>query len=399
MARAVVQGEMLEYISNIEFSLNFEDKKNSVKVRVGDIVHYDGMIAKYKKITGEEVSGRTSSLSSAIASNWLTLNINGAKPGPINIKVDKIRQDVPINSLDNKMSDHILTKTPDYDKVRGGDFDAFLKGEEHISKVVLEKDRVVKKLDIAGDQVNVKTIESTTINSSTVVPKAPPEHDKKIIRSEDYNAVSSIPIKYKTASDQTKKSNTFTVDAHTPKLPDQATLKEINRVTRPIVQEAESQEARVVKTMPKVKMHVDNVEGITLKNDIGSSDKEIDFSAKTSSGNVPIDFSVKTSAGSTPVSDLSGLSTPVTDEFSSTTEVVRKQSSSSETKVSSIISKYASMLPEDWAKMHWVKKEQFIRQLTNKEFIKFILTVEPTKAIQNACRKRLLELEKLAMQK
>jgi hypothetical protein len=385
MARAVVQGSMQEYISNIEFSLNFEDTKHSVKVHIGEIVWYDGMIAKYKKTSGEEVSGRTSSLSSAIASNWLTLNIGGAQPGPISIKVDKIREGVSVNTIEDKMSDHVPEQTPKFDKLRGGSFDKFLETDSGI-KVIREKDRIVKKLDIAGDQVSVKAVETTTVSSSTAVPNTQKPHATKIIMSDQYGADSSTPIKNKTASTETKKANAFTVDDTTPKLVEDSTLKEINRVTKSVIQQTESQEAVIVKRMPKVKMQVDNVEGITLKNEVGSSNKEVDFSVKTSSGNAPVDYSVKTASGSTPITDLSDIK----DSPPETSASEKKKEANS---------KYLKMFPEDWAKMHWVKKEQFIKSQTDKEFIKFILTVEPVKAVQNACRKRLVELEKLAMQK
>jgi hypothetical protein len=47
MSAPFVTGTMQEYISNIDFSLNFEDKTKSVKVRMGEIVVYDGNIARY----------------------------------------------------------------------------------------------------------------------------------------------------------------------------------------------------------------------------------------------------------------------------------------------------------------------------------------------------------------
>ena len=53
---------------------------------------------------------------------------------------------------------------------------------------------------------------------------------------------------------------------------------------------------------------------------------------------------------------------------------------------------YLSMLPEDWGTLHWVKKEKFIKTLTDKGFIEFILSVETIKAVQNACTERLKEL-------
>jgi hypothetical protein len=107
---------------------------------------------------------------------------------------------------------------------------------------------------------------------------------------------------------------------------------------------------------------------------------------------------VKTSPGSTPVTDLSSLDDNIKDLTNEIAPGTGKVALMSEKKKEAN-AQYLKMLPEDWAKMHWVKKEQFIKSQTDKEFIKFILTVEPVKAVQNACRKRLVELEKLAMQK
>ena len=49
-------------------------------------------------------------------------------------------------------------------------------------------------------------------------------------------------------------------------------------------------------------------------------------------------------------------------------------------------------LPDNWNKMHWVKKEQFIKKQDDHYFIKFILSMEITKAVRNACLERLKEL-------
>jgi hypothetical protein len=53
---------------------------------------------------------------------------------------------------------------------------------------------------------------------------------------------------------------------------------------------------------------------------------------------------------------------------------------------------YLLMLPADWSKMHWTKKEIYVMSLTDIGFIKFIQTVETSAAIQKACAKRLTEL-------
>jgi hypothetical protein len=407
MSRAVIQGSMQEYISNIDFSLNFEDTKKSVKVHIGDIVWYDGLIARYKKNSGEEISGKTPSLGSAIASNWLTLNIAGAEPGSVSVKADKVREGVSMTSMDNKMSDAVKEQTPKYDRVRGGDFDKFLANDPTIvvgknkTQVIREEDRVIRKLDTVSDQVKIKDVEGTSVSSSTAVPPAQKKFNTTIINADQYNADSSIPLKTKVASQGTaqKKANVFTVDDSTSRLPEDATMKEVNRATnRPVVEAVESQDAVIVRKVQRPKLQVECLEGVTLRNEVGSSDKEIDFSVKTSSGNAPIDFSVKTSPGSTPVTDLSSLDDNIKDLTNEIAPGTGKVALMSEKKKEAN-AQYLKMLPEDWAKMHWVKKEQFIKSQTDKEFIKFILTVEPVKAVQNACRKRLVELEKLAMQK
>jgi hypothetical protein len=53
---------------------------------------------------------------------------------------------------------------------------------------------------------------------------------------------------------------------------------------------------------------------------------------------------------------------------------------------------YLTQLPDDWGTMHWVQKEKFIKALTDKGFVEFILSVETIKAVQNACTERLKEL-------
>jgi len=52
----------------------------------------------------------------------------------------------------------------------------------------------------------------------------------------------------------------------------------------------------------------------------------------------------------------------------------------------------AAALPENFSKMHWVKKEKFVKVQSNPDLIKYIMGNEKTKAIQNACKARLKEL-------
>ena len=62
------------------------------------------------------------------------------------------------------------------------------------------------------------------------------------------------------------------------------------------------------------------------------------------------------------------------------------------TSVDDATTDYLLTLPDNWGKMHWVKKEQFIKGIDDIYFIKFILSMENTKAVRNACNERLKEL-------
>jgi hypothetical protein len=57
---------------------------------------------------------------------------------------------------------------------------------------------------------------------------------------------------------------------------------------------------------------------------------------------------------------------------------------------------YLLMLPSDWGTLHWVKKEKFIKSLTDVNFVKYIQTVETSTALQRACKERISELEQVA---
>lgn len=378
MASATVTGQMLEYISNIEFSLNFEDKRNSVKVKVGEIVRYDGTIAKYiKQPSGEEVFGKTSSLKSAIASNWLTLNVPGAPVGPIDVKTDHVR------------GDGIVYKKADYDPLKGGSFDEHLKSSNDIvvakpgRQVIAEEDQVVKrtdfnrtpeantkraeKLEVSGDQVNVRetgTRVSNSTSSSTQRTSKP-----RVIQADDGQADHIIVGKKKEAAEPTTKAKTFTVDSSTPSVPEDATMAEVRRST---VKFDDRQDARVIGKVgaPRMADEPNEVEGIVLK--------------KTGSE--------KPSQGSTPVADLSGVRTQ--SEVDAIEKNIDKKEVASVTPMVKSTKNYVDMLPEDWATLHWVKKEKFIDEITDPDFLKFIMRVESIKAVHAACKKRLIELAK-----
>jgi hypothetical protein len=363
-----VAGAVKEYVAKIEFSLNFDErdktgKQISARIKIGDRIFYDGLIAKFKKVTGEEITGRTTSLGSAIASNWLYLA--GTEPKAVDVKVPGGIE--PVNH-----------QPPNYDPKRGGDFDEFMKQEFKSAKVIREEDRVVKhtsKMEVSADQVEVK---GTTVTSSTSKLSAPKTANRTVTQSEDYGAERSIGFTMKRGSESETKKNAFTVDRTTPTVAEDATITEVKRAT--VVQADGSQDSRVVGkigekiTKPKIEPQEGKVVGKTRARQvveegiIFNKDQE----KKSNSG-------VTTSSGSVPVTDLSEANTQ-----------------SDVTAATDSKTNYLELLPADWANLHWVRRERFVMALSDIDFIKFILTVENTKAIQVACKKRLTELLKKA---
>jgi len=383
MAQPAVPGKMQEYISNIEFSLNFEDSKKSTKVKIGDLVMYDGVTARhFNKLNGQEFVGRAVPLKSAVANNWLTLNIKGAKlDGPINVKSEKVR-------------DSIVYKDPDYNPKTGGAFDKFVESDPDTvvathRKVIQEEDQVVKKtdfngqkpkveekktgkLEVSGDQVDVKTVGSSVSNSTSSAGNLK-RAKMPVVRQDDGHADRVITSTHKVASNAPEKpKNSFTVDNTTPKIPSDsaggATMDEIRRITAPVKFD-DAQDGQVVRKVsaPRMADEPAEQEGIVLKKTAATK---------------------KQASGSTPVADLSEVKTQ--SEVDALEKSMEKKEASSETK------SYIEMLPEDWSALHWVKKEKFIMQITDIEFLKFIMKVESIKAVQNACKKRITEIEKQA---
>jgi hypothetical protein len=371
MAQAGVIGKMQEYVSNIEFSLNFEEpKRSSTKVRVGDIVFFDGVTAKHIDRTGAEKVGKANPLKSAIANNWLSLNVPGSSIGPINVKSEKIRS-----------GDGVPSKNPDFDALKGGSFDEFIKKENIASsKVLVDDSQIVKKtgslkekskeknidkIEVSGDQVDVKRVSSVT-NSTSASSLSSKSGKMPVIQSDDGYAEHIISRK-KEASKPVKEKpkNTFTVDGTTPSIPSDATGAEVKKATG-VIEFDSNQDSVVVKKVRTPKIEEPNeVEGIVLKKP----------------------ENVKTaSSGSTPVADLSGVKTQ------SEVDAIEKGLDKKEVAKTSGSINYLDMLPDDWSTLHWVKKEKFIANIVDPEFIKFILKVESIKAVQNACKKRLEEL-------
>jgi len=373
-------GKMQEYTSNIEFSLNFEDKKKSARVKVGDKVLFDGVIAKHvDNRTGEESMGRAVPLKSAVANNWLSLT--GSPIGAINVRTEKVREDVP-------------SKVPGYDKKIGGSFEEFLKDEGIAEpkkpkyEVVAEEDQVIKKtsfergpekiakeragkFEVSGDQVDVKTIK---VSNSTAASAEQKTKRMPVIQQDDGHADYVIISKGKEpVKAQEKPKNSFTVDGSTPTLPIDATMNEVRRAVTPI-EFNESQDGVVVGVIGQKKLAAamvdepNEVEGIVLKKTA---------STKTAS------------SGSTPVADLSGVKTQA-----EVNQIEKGLDKSEVAKTSAAPKSFVDQLPDDWGAMHWTKKEKFITQITDSNLVKYIMTVETAKVIQNACRKRLDELEK-----
>lgn len=394
MTQTFVPGTMQELVSNIEFSLNFEDKKGSVKVKVGDTVHYDGVQARFIKNTGEEILGRSTSLRSAVTRNWLTCksasNAKATEAQKINMNPVKVNKD------------GVVYKEPEYDSLKGGSFDTYLKGETAPEKtqVIKEEDQVVKKTDftetkeekqspkIVKDLEDVGTVRPIT--SSTSVNNSTTKRHMPVIQSDDGHAEHTIVKRASVTPEVKTKKNSFTVDNTTPRLAEEATMAEVTRATGSgsgIVEFSDSQDARIVKksgAAGKLTVDLNESQDAKVIGKIGVPAPRMADEPTEVEGIVLKRTAVVKSSGSTPVADLSGVRTQ--SEVNAIEKEIEKGVPENKT--------FVDMLPENWSAMHWTKKEKFILQLTDKEFLQFIMTVEGTKAIQNACKKRLTELEK-----
>jgi len=315
------------------------------------------------------------------------------------------------------------------------------------------------KLEVAGDQVAVRKVGAISVNSSTAVVNQPEKRTPKIIRADEMGAEGTIPLKMsKAASSQApeKKKNTFIVDASTPRtVSEDMTREEIHRITK-VVNADESQDAMIVSTIkqgPKVK----EVDGITFRKTDSplevtlkkvKSPTEMTVTTRVGSGSTPVeDPTGRTVTASKPVQEVELQEPDPVDEkkveedtaakkaheeaaakkakeradarkkASAQTQklmevgkkpALKKTATKKETVESKVKSQeesvpaegnadnYLLMLPDDWGKLHWVKKESFIKELTDVGFIKFILSVETINAVQKACVERLKQLEQEA---
>lgn len=460
MVTEFVSGQSQEFIANITFSLNWDDRDiKSIKIREGQVISYDGEIATINNGAGS-VRGRCMGLKSAInVMGWLS-------PA----------EDTEVSEVPEIVSESLF-KDEDYDPRIGGNLDTHFERNNMTGKreIIREDDLIVKKippinqkeepvkkgkLEIAGDQVEVPK-ERLLVSSSTIRVRTE-KRNVKIVKADEMGADSVLPLKGLKKAATTPNKKAFTVDDTTPRqIHEDMTRDEVQRITKVIIAD-ESQDAKVVKKIDSSKMEVKEVEGITLRKT--TSPKDIQFNKTTT----PSGMTIKTTVGSGSnysAGDQGGvvvgrskaakkgieksgkdLINDIFEEAPELTEEEKKEAaaklvertkkakaraanrkkSSKETQklmekdkkpskvstdkppemvqeiklnedVTKITSSdattdYLLILPDNWNKLHWVKKEKFIKELDDVHFIRFILSMESTKAVRNACNERLEEL-------
>jgi len=363
------EGKPQEYMAEISFNLNLENKKSS-KVQKGDKILYDGHVAAYTSQAGISISGESRSLKSAIQAGWLVLMKNGEKVSTAPEQKEPTKND------------------SDFDSKKGGNFDVFMKND---GKVIHEKDLIVKntqpmkksqdkpatgeKHEVAGDQVDVKKIEEPAlmVNSTTTVARTK-VHSKNVQASDSYGAdnTRALNMKRSTEPPDIKKKKAFTVDSSTPTVQDGATLDEVKRAkgTEPM----EDQGAKVVKKLKQGSMQVESMEGVAFKKT--KSPKDMTITTKVSSG------------GDMAVDISTSADTKVVSKIEKPTEGAPVETAKTATSKPD----YASMTPPDWKSMHWVKKEKWIKAQMDPKLLEYLLSVEDVNAVINACKERLKEL-------
>lgn len=382
MTVTYVKGTFQEFTSKILFNLNFEDKTPSASVRPGETLKFDGETAVYMDRTEKEHRGRAPSLKGAVTAGWIISGGPGVYRGMSLEKPEKVPE------LKNPSAEKIPMTKDTYDDFKGGDFDAHMNKTQK-PQVIHERDMIVKethktpavggsnpaqKREVDRDQVMVR--ESTRVGNSTSAIPGVKKHSTEIRVAEQYGADSSVERReVRKVVPAEKKA--FTVDSSTPRIQDGASKEEIDRITRPvIVQDSESQEARVVGKIGAIKKEIIETEGVTLTNTTENvSSRPIDTSAKV------------TGSKNTPVSVIN----------EDTAQVIKRASQRPKVEpVSASDQDYISRLPADWSSIHWTKKEKFIQTLTDRAFIEYILKVETLMAVKNACKDRLRALAKEA---
>lgn len=233
-------------------------------------------------------------------------------------------------------------------------------------------------MPVTGDQVVVINTEEEGVEVRST------KSGTKVIRGADQEGVIAFKGKVGSApqSAEPKKKNVFTVDDTTPNIPDQASKEEVERALSK--QPLEPQEAKVVRKMGRIT--VDEVDGVTLKTSVGSGDQAMD--AKVTVG-----------SGSTDVVDLAGVHTAEQAEeagvrvAATIRPMADEPGKPAQSSVQAPTSNYLSMLPADWATLHWRSKERFINQQKDIGLIEYILSVEEIKTIQRICKARLQALK------
>ena len=330
--------------------------------------------------------------------------------------------------------------------------------QDLIVKVFDTKQKIAEeksgKLEVAGDQVVVKKVGAISVNSSTAVFNQPAKRNIKIIRADEMGAEGTIPLKMSkvASSSQVPEKKTFIVDSSTPRtISEDMTREEIHRITK-VVKADESQDAMIVGTIkqgPKVK----EIDGITFR----KTDSPLEVTLKKVKSPTEMTITTKVGSGSTSIEDPTGrtvtASKPVQEvelqesdpvdekkvEEEAAAKKAKKEAAAKKAKERADARKkssvqtqkimeggkkpapkevvteetvakseeeyapavdnadnYLLMLPDEWGKLHWVKKELFIKEQTDVGFIKFILSVETINAVQKACVERLKELEQEA---
>lgn len=450
------KGTMQKFVAQKEFSLNFEDRKiKSVKVRVGEFVLYDGDIATYPAEGLNQITARCPSLKAAINSmGWMTLSKNGKAAAPVvaakagdpdvlpgkdfdydtklggsfdtflentGLNNDGVPATTALKTAKKPGPEVLPEKADDYDEKVGGSLDTMIARENKATRVIPHEDRVVRKMPVkaasdptlmkpvgthpvSNDQYVVKESNATSVTSSTSQGKTT-KHSTKVISAGQYGASSgSIPIKglAKKASAESKRK-TFEVTVDSKPLPDDVSVEEAMRATgRAEVTSAQdnAQEARVVKKVGQAGPATGeaDMEEVRVVKKVG--DKPLSATAEP--------------AAETRIVKRVGEKAPVIETAEGITlRKTQSRESFGEAKVTAgesmpamggevtVVKKastkqeepdYLSMLPDDWSELHWVKKEKFILAIEDVGFVEFILSVETTPAIINACKERLKQL-------
>jgi hypothetical protein len=393
MATNFTAGVYNDYISNIEFAINF-DTKNTIKIRKGDLVSYDGFFARHIR-DGKTVEGATTSLRAAIASGWLTLK--GVAPS---VETKKGR---------TRTADGVVYKEPEYDDVKGGDFELFMERETDKGKAYISEDSmIVKETDFSNNTNIKKTAGSKTAREMEVVLDQSMVKDLSKPASKGFlvnSSTSTSTTQYNTRAVKTASQKAYTVvdDNQSPT----SDLK-VNKGNRFLVDGKSSIptdgiDDSMVKELSNATVDYDQG-GIVIGKAAESKPIEMEGITMRQIKSTGSDGRVKVSGGgSTPIMDLTGVRSQsevnilegnMSSKMASDKPSIEGVSfPRAEVKSESPVN-YVDLLPENWGELHWTRKEKFIQSITDINFLKFILRVESVKAVINACKKQLETLSK-----